>query len=112
MATVHFVFDAAGAKSAGVDHQLVHNTSPRIKRLWRQPPVLAMDVRERLARTCRGGQGRGVVSPEAEGGTTQLPVDYGHDVELLGYQVEKPRVNPARRDVTTYWKATDTCPCL
>jgi len=37
--------------------------------------------------------------------TTTLPVDFGHDVKLIGYQVEKPSLRPGETlNVTTYWQ--------
>ena len=37
--------------------------------------------------------------------TTTLPVDFGHNVKLIGYHVEKPSLRAGKTlNVTTYWQ--------
>jgi hypothetical protein len=48
-------------------------------------------------------------APEAGGGATQLPVDFGRVIELLGYQVEQITGGQAVA-IKTYWEATGPLP--
>jgi hypothetical protein len=74
--------------------------------------LYVLDRRERLAQTLSQVQIAEVsFAPEAGGGTTQLPIDFGHAIELLGYHVESPRVRAGRSIVLkTYWQATGSLP--
>ena len=69
-----------------------------------------MDVRERLAATL-GEVGRAAAAWPAGNVTTTLPVDFGHKVKLLGYQVEKSSLRAGKPlNVTTYWQVIDQPP--
>ena len=69
-----------------------------------------MDVRERLASTLAEVGQAAAAWPEGNI-TTTLPVDFGHHVKLLGYQVEKPSLRPGKPlNVTTYWQVIDQPP--
>jgi hypothetical protein len=67
-------------------------------------------VRERLASTL-AEVGKAEAAWPEENVTTTLPVDFGHNVKLLGYQVEKPSLRPGKTlNVTTYWQVIDQPP--
>ncbi len=74
--------------------------------------LYVLDQRERLAQTVVEVQTAEVsFAPEAGRGTTQLPIDFGHAIELLGYHVEASPVNAGQSIVMkTYWKATGPLP--
>jgi 4-amino-4-deoxy-L-arabinose transferase-like glycosyltransferase len=74
--------------------------------------LYVLDQRERLAQVLGGVKSAEVsFAPEAGGGAAQLPIEFGHAIELLGYQVESV---PARAgqslSMKTYWKATGALP--
>ncbi|HTP08192.1 MAG TPA: hypothetical protein VMP08_08085, partial [Anaerolineae bacterium] len=70
-----------------------------------------LDQRERLAQTLAGVKSAEVsFAPEVGGGAAQLPIEFGHAIELLGYQVEAPIKAGQPLDLKTYWKATGSPP--
>jgi hypothetical protein len=70
-----------------------------------------VDRRERLARALSDVKSAEVsFAAEAGGGAIQLPIDFGHAVELLGYQVESPIKAGKPLNMKTYWKATGALP--
>ena len=72
--------------------------------------IYNVDVRERLAATLAKVGHAEAVWPE-ENITTTLPVDFGHNVKLLGYQVEQSNLQPGQTlNVTTYWQVIDQPP--
>jgi 4-amino-4-deoxy-L-arabinose transferase-like glycosyltransferase len=72
--------------------------------------IYDVDVRERLAETlAKVGQAE-AASPNGAV-TTTLPVDFGHKIKLLGYQVDKSSLRPGKTlNVTTYWQVIDQSP--
>ena len=72
--------------------------------------IYNVDVRERLASTLAEVGQAGVAWPEGNV-TTTLPMDFGHKVKLLGYQVEKSSLRPGKTlNITTYWQVIDQPP--
>jgi len=66
--------------------------------------IYNVDVRERLASTLAEVGKAEAAWPEGNV-TTTLPVDFAHDIKLLGYQVEKPSLRPGKAlNITTYWQ--------
>jgi 4-amino-4-deoxy-L-arabinose transferase-like glycosyltransferase len=74
--------------------------------------LYVLDQRERLTKVLAGVKAAEVsFAPEAGGGAAQLPIDFGHTIDLLGYQVESSPANAGRAvNVKTYWKATSALP--
>jgi hypothetical protein len=74
--------------------------------------LYVLDERDRLTQTLSAVNTAEVsFAPEAGGGATQLPTDFGHAIDLLGYQVESPRINAGQSlKLKTYWKATGSLP--
>jgi hypothetical protein len=74
--------------------------------------LYVLDQRERLSKVMSEVETAEVsLAPEAGGGTTTLPIDFGHAIELLGYQVEPSPANAGQAlIVKTLWKATDVLP--
>ena len=66
--------------------------------------IYDVDGRDRLAKTLAEVGQAEAAWPE-ENITATLPVDFGHDVKLIGYRVEKPSLRPGKTlNVTTYWQ--------
>jgi 4-amino-4-deoxy-L-arabinose transferase-like glycosyltransferase len=87
-------------------------TTPTQFNAFNDSRLYVLDARERLAKALAEVKDAEVsFAPEAGGGATQLPIDFGHAIDLLGYQVEP---SPAKAGqpliVTTYWKATGPLP--
>jgi 4-amino-4-deoxy-L-arabinose transferase-like glycosyltransferase len=74
--------------------------------------LYVLDQRERLAQVLAEARSAEVsFAPEAGGGAAQLPIDFGHAVELLGYQVESAPIKAGQPLILkTYWKATGPLP--
>jgi 4-amino-4-deoxy-L-arabinose transferase-like glycosyltransferase len=74
--------------------------------------LYVLDARERLAKALAEVKDAEMsFAPEAGGGAAQLPIDFGHAIELLGYHVEPSPAKASRPlIVTTYWKATGALP--
>jgi 4-amino-4-deoxy-L-arabinose transferase-like glycosyltransferase len=72
--------------------------------------IYTVDARERLA-TILAEAGDAEAAWPAGNITTTLPVDFGHNIELIGYQVEQPSLRPGKTlNVTTYWQVIDQPP--
>jgi 4-amino-4-deoxy-L-arabinose transferase-like glycosyltransferase len=87
-------------------------TTPTQFNAFNDSRLYVLDERERLAQVLAEAKTAEVsFAPEAGGKATQLPINFGHAIELLGYQVEP---SPARAGqaliVKTYWKATGQLP--
>jgi 4-amino-4-deoxy-L-arabinose transferase-like glycosyltransferase len=74
--------------------------------------LYVLDRRERLAQMLAEVQtAEAFFAPEAGGGTTQLPIELGHAIELLGYHVEASSISAGQSlGLKTYWKATNSLP--
>jgi hypothetical protein len=74
--------------------------------------LYVLDQRDRLAQILAEVKSAEVsFAPEAGGGVAQLPIEFGHAVELLGYQVESAPIKAGQPLILkTYWKATGPLP--
>jgi 4-amino-4-deoxy-L-arabinose transferase-like glycosyltransferase len=74
--------------------------------------LYVLDQRERLTQVLDEVKSAEVsFAPEAGGGAAQVPIDFGHAVELLGYQVESAPIKAGQPLILkTYWKATGPLP--
>jgi len=74
--------------------------------------LYVLDQRERLAKMLTEVKTAEVsFAPESGGGAAALPIDFGHALELLGYQVEPLQAEAGQAVmVKTYWKATGSLP--
>ena len=74
--------------------------------------LYVLDRRERLAQVLAEAQTAEVsLAPEAGGSAAQLPIDFGHAIDLLGYQVESAPVEAGQPLIMkTYWKASGALP--
>jgi 4-amino-4-deoxy-L-arabinose transferase-like glycosyltransferase len=69
-----------------------------------------LDVRDRLTTTLTAAGNAEAAWPD-NNITTTLPVDFGHNVKLIGYRVEKPSLRPGKTlNVTTYWQVIGSPP--
>ena len=87
-------------------------TTPTQFNAFNDSRLYMLDARERLAKALAEVKDAEVsFAPEAGSGATQLPIDFGHAIDLLGYQVEPSPAEAGRPlIVTTYWKATGPLP--
>jgi 4-amino-4-deoxy-L-arabinose transferase-like glycosyltransferase len=80
------------------------NTQPALLNAFGDSLIYDMDARDRLAATLAEVEKAEAAWPEGNI-TTTLPVDFGHSVKLIGYQVKQSSLRPGKTlNVTTYWQ--------
>jgi len=72
--------------------------------------LYTLDARTKLTAALAGAS-QAEVTWESNDGQASLPIDFGHNLKLLGYHVEKPSLRAGKSlIVTTYWQAIDQAP--